>query len=110
LILRIRKNVFFLHILFLELAHRHFIYSPKNLSFCIYEKREVSGSVTLANGSGSGKPKNMRILRFRIRIPNKAHKGKTKQQDRKEEEKNKGSLTFSPQMSISSFKGVNSMD
>jgi hypothetical protein len=35
-----------------------------------YEKREESGSesIRLTNGSGSGRPKNMRILR--IRIPN----------------------------------------
>ncbi len=46
----------------------------------IYEKREGSGagsgsgSVPLTNRSGSGVPKNMRILRirFRIRIPNTA--------------------------------------
>ncbi len=44
----------------------------------IYEKREgseaVAGSVPLANGFGSGRPKNMPIMwirnRFRIRIPN----------------------------------------
>jgi hypothetical protein len=44
----------------------------------IYEKREGAGagskSVPLMNGSGSGRPKNMRILRIRflIRIPNTA--------------------------------------
>jgi hypothetical protein len=32
----------------------------------LYEKREGSGSIPLTNGSGSGRPKNMRILR----IPN----------------------------------------
>jgi hypothetical protein len=43
----------------------------------LYEKREGSGArsepVPLINGSGSGRPKNMRILRnllIRIRIPN----------------------------------------
>jgi hypothetical protein len=47
----------------------------------IYEKREGSGarSAPLTNGSGSGRPKNMRILRvrirFRIRIPSTARKG-----------------------------------
>ncbi len=33
-------------------------------------KRDGSGSVHLTNGSGSGRPKNVRILRIRIRIPN----------------------------------------
>jgi hypothetical protein len=39
----------------------------------IYEKREgfEAGSVPLTNGSGSGRPKNMRI-RFRILISNTA--------------------------------------
>ena len=42
----------------------------------IYEKKEGSGSESIppTNGSGSGRPKNMRILRirirFQIRIPN----------------------------------------
>jgi hypothetical protein len=39
----------------------------------LYEKREASGagygSVPLTNGSGSGRPKNMRILRICILIP-----------------------------------------
>ncbi len=35
----------------------------------IYEKREGSGSVPLTKGSGSGRPKNMRILRIWFRIP-----------------------------------------
>ncbi len=36
----------------------------------IYEKKEGygAGSVPLTNGSGSGRPKNMRILRIRIRF------------------------------------------
>jgi hypothetical protein len=56
-------------------------FQPKNFNFLlfqslqhIYEKWEGSGSgsVLLAKGSGSRRPKNMRFLRirFRIRIPN----------------------------------------
>jgi hypothetical protein len=41
-----------------------------HLTRYVYEKKEGSGagpgSVPLTNGSGSGRPKNMRILRFRI--------------------------------------------
>ncbi len=36
----------------------------------LHDIREGSGSISLLNGSGSGRPKNMRILRIRIRIPN----------------------------------------
>jgi hypothetical protein len=32
-------------------------------------KESGSGSISLTNGSGSGRPKNMRILRIWIRIP-----------------------------------------
>jgi hypothetical protein len=42
----------------------------------IYEKREGSGagSVPLTYGSRSGRPKKLRILRIRIRIPNTVYK------------------------------------
>jgi hypothetical protein len=38
----------------------------------LYEKSEGSGtgSISLTNGSGSGRPKNMWILRIQIEIPN----------------------------------------
>jgi hypothetical protein len=91
------KDAEIFHTFFLNLAHRHIIFSLKNLTFCqnfalkfyfaciisvrttLYEKREGSGSgsVSLSNGSRSrsGRPKNMRIpqIRFRIRIPNAAN-------------------------------------
>jgi hypothetical protein len=79
-----KKN--FLHIFFLQLTHRHIIFSILKMYFFakisvkilfskhyfsrqsaqhIYEEREGSGagSVALTNGSGSrsGRPKNMRI-------------------------------------------------
>jgi hypothetical protein len=42
---------------------------------------QILGSVTLTNGSGSGMPRNIRILRIRMRIRNtgKSHKEVTKQ-------------------------------
>jgi hypothetical protein len=75
---------YFFHNFFFLLTRRHIIFSLKNiyflLKFCVkkfilqalfqsaqhlYEKREGSrsgaGSVPLANGSGSGRPKNIRI-------------------------------------------------
>ncbi len=85
-----KKNFF--RVFFLKLAHRHIIFSLKNLIFCynfvlnfilqalpyfsllntFMRKRWgfESGFVVLTNGSGSRskRPKNMRILR--IRVPN----------------------------------------
>jgi hypothetical protein len=89
LILRIQKKIicftFFSHNLptgtsscVKMLFCRHFFQSAQH----IYEKREGSGvgSAPLTNESGSGRPKNMRILRirirFRIRIPNTGVKDK----------------------------------
>jgi hypothetical protein len=59
-----KKYNFLLKFCVKMLICRHY-FSPLNT---IYEKKEGSGSgsVPLTNGSGSGRPKNMRILRNRI--------------------------------------------
>ncbi len=57
------KTLFFAKILFKILLCQNLFQSAQHL----YEKREGSGPIPLTSGSGSGRPKNMRI-----RIPNTA--------------------------------------
>jgi hypothetical protein len=62
--LQSKKSIFLLKLFCLNVILQALFQSAQH----IYEKREGSGSgfVPLTNGSGSGRPKNMRILRIRI--------------------------------------------